>query len=60
MFKISNLLNRLKEPVVLAPDGVVSSGNVENNVVKATRNWYEERADKIKVQRKLKYSVIYY
>ena len=53
MFKISNLLNRLKEPVVLAPDGVVFSGNVENNVVKASKNWYEEIADKIKVQRNL-------
>jgi len=53
MFKISNLLNRLKEPAVLAPDGTVSSVNAGNNVVRATRNWYEERAAKIKVQRNL-------
>lgn len=53
MFKIPNLLNRLKLPTIIAQDGLVSSAQIDNNIVRNTKNWYEERASKIKVQRNL-------
>ncbi|WP_342260028.1 virB8 family protein [Candidatus Tisiphia endosymbiont of Metellina segmentata] len=49
MFKLANILNILK-----SPSDVVENQSVQsNNFVKATRNWYEERSDRLIVQRNI-------
>ncbi|OZG32462.1 MULTISPECIES: VirB8 family type IV secretion system protein [Rickettsieae] len=50
MFKLANILNTLKSPT----NPTIEPKNVQSgNSVKITRNWYEERSDKIIVQRNI-------
>ncbi len=50
MFKLANILNALKSPAnpTIEPQNVQSG-----NFVKITRNWYEEKSDRIVVQRNM-------
>lgn len=50
MFKFANILNSLKPQ---ANSGQESQDIQSGNFVKITRNWYEERADKLVVQRNI-------
>jgi type IV secretion system protein VirB8 len=52
MFKLTNVLNTLKPGAAPTPEGQVST-NQPNNFVEITRNWYEERSDRIIVQRNI-------
>ncbi len=50
MFKLANIINSLKSP---PSSGEISQNVQAGNFVKTTRNWYEERSDKIIVQRNI-------
>lgn len=52
MFKLTNILNTLKPGAVPTPEGQAPT-NQPNNFVEITRNWYEERSDRIIVQRNI-------
>lgn len=52
MFNLTNLFNNLKPGIDGTPDGQASA-NQPNNFVEVTRNWYEERSDRIIVQRNI-------
>ena len=52
MFKLTNVLNTLKPGAKATPEGQAPT-NQPNNFVEVTRNWYEERSDRIIVQRNI-------
>ena len=50
MFKLANILNTLKSPT----NSMIEPQNVQSgNFVKVTKNWYEEKSDKLVVQRNI-------
>ena len=54
MFKLTNIFNSTKPEVNLAQEGQSQvPTNQPSNFVEVTRNWYEERSDRIIVQRNI-------